>query len=217
MDLDWVDVFPIEHRDISAIAMLEGWPPSPGMLHNPPFWIAGGCCWFLGEFLGSPENESGIETTKGDRVSKPPCFFHSLTYGCEQPLAWTQKKTSTFRQWCWPRIPFPSFPSFLSSSSRNINSGKFPTIETMGAICSLEPKVIHVTVPLVETSRWKVAVKVGDFWSTGFEVLLFALSRVKVWVWKVVATWNWPRKKRNDVQDLLHVGVLCWTSLLYPF
>ena len=72
--------------------MLEGWPPSPGMLHNPPFWIAGGCCWFLGEFLGSPENESGIETTKGDRVSKPPCFFHSLTYGCEQPLAWTQKK-----------------------------------------------------------------------------------------------------------------------------
>lgn len=207
MDLDWVDVFPCisycNMGDISAIAMLEGTPPpSPGMLRktNPPgLWIR----QFVGPVFGGiltgiPEKMNPKIEIQGESPNPQKTNVFSIS--------WPMDVSN--RQWCWPknsgsRFELHFFPRLPLIHQR---PGRFQRSNSMGAICSLEPKVIHVTVPLVETSRCKVAVKVLEISDPlVLEVLLFSLSL------KSCSNLKLASEKRNQWCTR---PPPCWSSML---
>ena len=176
MDLDWVDVFPIEHRDISAIAMLEGWPPSPGMLHNPPFWIAGGCCWFWGNSWDPPRMNPGLKLPRG--IGSPNHHVFSIRWPMDVSNHWPEhkKKPRRFGSDVGPEFRFRRFLHFFPHLPGTSTAGSFQRSKQWEQFAAWSRKWSMSRCLWWKTSRWKVAVKVGDFWSTGFEVLLFSLS-----------------------------------------
>lgn len=70
--------------------------------------------------------------------------------------------------------------------------------------------MIHVTVPLVETNQggklrgesWRFLIH----WFSGAVVCFESCESLSV---KSCSNWKLASDNRNDVQDLLHVGVLC--------